>query len=97
MSDNPRKNLHVPLPQELHVALRRQSERLNTPATALAREAIEDWLARRRRAEIEEQIRQYRQAVAGTEDDLAEDLAAAGEEELRKVEELSGATSTWPN
>jgi predicted transcriptional regulator len=82
-----KKNLHVPLPPELHSALRQQSKRLKTPATALARTAIEDWLYRSRRAEIAEQLRGYAAAVAGTGEDLDEELAAAGEEELFGTEE----------
>ncbi|MEX2535174.1 MAG: hypothetical protein WD273_06180 [Trueperaceae bacterium] len=82
-----KKNLHVPLPPELHSALRQESERLSTPATALARIAIEDWLERRHRAEVAEQLREYAAAVAGTDEDLDEELAAAGEEEFLGIED----------
>lgn len=86
MPEMVKKNLHVPLPPELHSALKQQSEQLSIPATSLAREAIEEWLERRRRAEVAEQIREYAEAVAGTKDDLDEALAVAGEEELLKLE-----------
>jgi predicted DNA-binding protein len=82
-----KKNLHVPLPPELHTALRQHSQRLNTPATALAREAIEEFVERLHRAEIAEQIREYAVAVAGTEDDIDVELAEAGEDALLEVEE----------
>lgn len=82
MPEAAKKNLHVPLPPELHRALKRQSKQLGTPTTSLAREAIEEWLERRRKAEIAQQLREYALAVAGTEDDLDEALASAAEEEL---------------
>ena len=37
-------NFHVPLPTELYSKLREEAERSKRPATALARQAIEDWL-----------------------------------------------------
>ena len=82
-----KKNLHVPLPPELYAELRTRSERLGAPATTLAREAIEDWLQKQREAEIAREIRAYAEAVAGSEDDLDEELAKAGEEHLLAAEE----------
>lgn len=87
MPEVAKKNLHVPLLPELHGALKRQSEQMSVPTTALAREAIEEWLERRRRAEIAEQLREYAEMVAGTQDDLDEALAAAGEEELLRFDQ----------
>lgn len=42
------RNLHVPLPDETYRALRSEADRRRRAATALVREAVEDWLARRR-------------------------------------------------
>lgn len=86
MPEAARKKLHVPLPVDMHAELFEQAERLGAPATALAREAIADWLELRRREELAEEIRAYAKNVAGTNDDLDEDLEEAGQEELAEVE-----------
>ncbi len=38
------KNFHVPLPEGSYAELRAEAERLQVPATMLAREAINSWL-----------------------------------------------------
>ena len=43
-------NFHLPLPQELHEMLRAESEASGEPATNLAREALADWLKRRKKS-----------------------------------------------
>jgi hypothetical protein len=53
------------------------------PATTLARHAIEAWLREHRRSVVREEIVRYAAAVAGTRDDLDEDLEAA-------------SLATWP-
>lgn len=87
MPELAKKNLHVPLSPELHRALKRQSEELSVPTTALAREAIEEWLDRRHKEEIADQLGAYAAAVAGTDEDLDKELSAAGEEALLELEE----------
>ncbi len=64
------RNFHVPLPKEVHDALRGEAERTGRPATALAREAIEAFLRRRRRKALHEAITAYASSRAGTDDDL---------------------------
>ena len=76
------RNLHVPLPEALHERLRAQAERSARPATAVAREAIERWLAEAHRAAIHEEIARYARGVAGTNADLDPALEAAGVEHL---------------
>lgn len=73
-----KKNLHVPLPIDLHSRLKEESQRLGAPATELAREAIEEWLKRRKREQVAEELRAYADAMAGTGADLDPDLEAAG-------------------
>jgi len=75
-----RKNIHVPLPPDLHEGLREQAERLGTPATTLARTAIEEWVERARREQEVDELRRYVAAMAGTESDLDAPLEQAGVE-----------------
>ncbi|MDZ7801792.1 MAG: hypothetical protein U5K81_13525 [Trueperaceae bacterium] len=65
-----KKNLHVPLPPELHSALKEQSNRLRTPATTLAREAIEEWIRLRKREQVAQELRAYADEMAGTDADV---------------------------
>ena len=76
------RNLHVPLPEELHKRLQAEAQRSRRPATVLAREAIDRWLAETRAAAIREEIGQYARAHAGTAADLDSSLEAAGIEHL---------------
>ncbi len=77
-----KKNIHVPLPIELHQGLKEQAERHGTAATTLARAAIEEWVKRQKRVQVAEELREYAIAMAGTGADLDEDLEAAGIEAL---------------
>lgn len=78
MPETLKKKMHLPLPPELHADLREQAERYGVPATALAREAIEEWLERRRRERIAEEVRAYALEMAGGDADLDEDFEDAG-------------------
>jgi plasmid stability protein len=71
------KNFHLPLPEDVHAALRQEAAALGKPATAVAREAIEEWLRERRRAAVGEAIAAYASAHAGTLADLDPDLERA--------------------
>ena len=73
-----RRNFHVPLPEDLYLALQAEAEHAQRPANALAREAITTWVERRRQGRIDQAILAYAEAVAGTTDDLDPDLEAAG-------------------
>lgn len=72
------KKMHLPLPPDLHARLKEESEASGTPSTVLAREAVEEWLERRRRERVAEDIRAYAREMAGTDADLDEDLEEAG-------------------
>ena len=79
------KNFHVPLPEQTYTRLREEAERAQTPATALAREAIEWWLRQQLRRTRHQQIAAYAAEMAGTELDLDPDLEATGIEHLVKT------------
>lgn len=81
----PLKNLHVPLPEPLHRRLRAEAERAQRPVTALAREAIDCWLAEQQRRLVHEAIQAYALGAGGTADDLDGPLEAAAVEHLRDV------------
>jgi predicted transcriptional regulator len=81
-----KRNLHVPLPDGLYRRLRAEAERTRRPATDLAREAIDRWLAEARRAAIHEEIASYAAGAAGTSDDLDAGLEAAGIEAMLVLE-----------
>lgn len=85
------QNFHVPLPDEIYLALRAEAERLKQPETMLARMAIEAWLEQRRAAALCEEIAAYAARHAGTALDLDEDLEAAGLEHLNEEPEKPSA------
>jgi predicted transcriptional regulator len=72
------RNFHVPLPDETYRALRSEADRRRRPATALVREAVEDWLERRRAETLHAAIAGYAARHAGTPADLDPALEAAG-------------------
>ena len=45
------KNFHLPLPEATYAELRTEAERVQLPATTVAREAIVFWLRARKKAE----------------------------------------------
>jgi hypothetical protein len=76
------RNFHVPLPEDLYNKLREEAGRSGSPATELARRAIEGLLEQRRRAALDEAIALYAAKHAGTASDLDEALDAASVEHL---------------
>ena len=81
------RNFHVPLSKELHEALRHEAERAQTPATTLAREAIQAFLHRKRRIALHEAIASYAGVHVGTAADLDPALERAAIEHLLDDEE----------
>lgn len=77
------KNLHVPLPEPLYAELRTAAQRAGRPATEIARDAIDRWLAEQRRAALRTAIAEYAAANAGTGVDLDRELERASIEHLR--------------
>ena len=77
------KNLHVPLPEALYAELRLAAEKSGRPATEIARDAIDRWLAEQRRTALRAAIADYAAENAGTRADLDRDLERAGVEHLR--------------
>lgn len=76
-------NFHLPLSPEIHEMLREEVASSGQPATTLAREALRDWLVKKKRQRLHEEIAAFAEAHAGTELDLDEDLERAGIEAIR--------------
>ena len=74
----PMANFHLPLSTELRELLRKEAEESGQPATAIAREVLQDGLAQRRKLRLHRQIATWAAAHAGTDLDLDEDLEQAG-------------------
>ena len=83
------KNLHVPLPEELHTGLRAESKRVRRPATVLARQAIESWLEEQRNRTRHEEIAAFAEQHADTNLDLDSDLEETSLEHLTETERKS--------
>ena len=80
------KKLNLPMPPELHEALFEESRSLGVPATRIVRSALEDWLAKRRQARLEEEIYRFATTYGGTEIDLDPQLEQAATEELLRLD-----------
>ena len=78
------RNFHLPLPEEIYLALRAEAEGMKQPATLVARQAIEAWLRDRKKTALHEAIAAYATQHAGTEVDLDPALEEAGAEVLRR-------------
>lgn len=76
------KNFHLPLPEETYHLLKAEAQRARTPATILARYAIDAWLQQQLRRVRHESIANYAAEMAGTNFDLDPVLEAAGVEHL---------------
>ena len=76
------KNFHLPLPEQTYARLRAEAERARMPATAIAREAIDSWLAYQARKARHDAIAAYAAEMAGTALDLDPEFESAGVEHL---------------
>jgi hypothetical protein len=79
------KNFHLPLPEDTYAHLRAEAERMQVPATTLAREAVVWWLRQQMRRARRDAIEAYAAEIAGTHLDLDPDLESAAIEHLVKT------------
>lgn len=79
------KNFHLPLPEETYLRLRAEAARARVPATALAREALDEWLRQQSRKARQDAIAAYAKEMAGTQLDLDAELESAGIEHLKRT------------
>jgi len=80
-------NFHLPLPKETYSKLREVSKRRSLPATVLARDAINQWLEKVEKEELDHQIEAFAQAAAESDTDLDETLESAAVEHLLDMED----------
>ncbi|MBI4405610.1 MAG: ribbon-helix-helix protein, CopG family [Deltaproteobacteria bacterium] len=66
-------NFHVPLPEAMYKVLREEADRAKQPATELAREAIAEFLEKKKRKVLHEEIAAYAKNYSG-HSDFDEDL-----------------------
>lgn len=76
------RTFHLPLPDDLHEALRREATADHRPATEVARDAIAGWLHARQRERVAKEIHRFAMDFAGTELDIDTVLEQAGVEHL---------------
>lgn len=76
------KNFHLPLPEQTYADLRAEAERMQVPATTLAREAVDWWLRQQVRRTRRDKIAAYAAEMAGTPLDLDSDLESAAIDHL---------------
>ncbi|MSV29164.1 MAG: hypothetical protein EXQ52_10550 [Bryobacterales bacterium] len=79
------KNFHLPLPEHTHAHLKAEAERMQVPATTLAREAVDLWLRQQFRKARRDAIAAYAAEMAGTNLDLDSGLESAAIEHLQKT------------
>lgn len=75
-------NFHVPLSAGVYSRLRSEAARQRKPATQLVKQAVEYWLAEQEKLALHEEIARYAAEMAGTCDDLDEQLENGGLESL---------------
>jgi len=78
------KNFHLPLPEETYAHLRAEAERMQVPATTLARQALDWWLREQFRKARQDAIAAYAAEMAGTQLDLDPEFESAAVEHLLK-------------
>ena len=76
------KSVVLTLPDDVHTEIERAAQLDRKAAPQLILDVVANWLARRAAADTERQLTEYVEAVAGTMEDLAPDLEAAGIESL---------------
>ena len=79
------KNFHLPLPDQTYARLKTEAERMQVPATTLAREAVDGWLRQQFRKARKDAIAAYAAEMAGTHLDLDSDLESAAIEHFLKA------------
>ena len=91
MSTQTNRNLHVPLPDPMYRRLQIEAQRSNRPATELARDAIDSWLAEQQRKFVHECVAEYARDAAGSPTDLDEQLESAAIESLLALDAKAAA------
>lgn len=76
-----KKNIHVPLSENLYLFLKEEAARAHQSLSQLARIALSEWLVKRKKALLHQKISDYAAEAAG-KTDLDEDLESASIQHL---------------
>jgi len=87
MKRKKQRHIHLLMKEDLYENLRTEAKRAGVPATAVAREAISEYLTKKKREALENAITEYAEKHAGTDVDLDPALEAASVEFLLEGEE----------
>ena len=82
------RSFRLPLPDDVHEALRREATADHRPATELARDTLTGCLQASQRERVAKEIRRFALDFAGTELDIDPELEQAGVEHLIAGAEL---------
>jgi predicted transcriptional regulator len=82
-----RRNLHVPLTDDLYARLHAEARRSGEAATQVAREAISTFLSQRERAAIDAEVEAFARRWAGTGVDLDPEIERLGVESLLALDD----------
>jgi len=87
MKRKKQRHIHLLMKEDLYKNLRTEAKRAGVPATAVVREAISEYLTKKKREALEKAITEYAEKHAGTDVDLDTTLEAASVEFLLEDEE----------
>ena len=87
MASSKKRHIHLPLKEDLYETLRTEAKRAGMPATAVVREAISEYLTKKKREALEKAITAYAEKHAGSDVDLDPALEAASVEFLLEDDE----------
>lgn len=86
MNDASIHNFHLPLPEDLYQALRKEAKQAKQPLTQFTRQILKAWFEQKRQFRIEEKIADYAVKFGETEYDLDPTLEEASIEHLLEQE-----------
>jgi hypothetical protein len=87
MKSKKQRHIHLLMKEDLYEDLRTEAQRTGVPATAVVREAVSEYLTKKKREALEKEITEYAEKHAGTDVDLDPALEAASIEFLLEDEE----------
>ena len=87
MTSRKKRHLHLLMKEDLYENLQIEAKRTGVPTTVVVREAISEYLTKKKREALEKAITEYAQKHAGSDVDLDPVLEAASVEFLLEDEE----------
>lgn len=69
-----KKSIHIPIEENVLRDLKTSAQEEQITVSQIVNEAIENWLKKKKREKIQNQIKEYASQMAGTSQDLDEEL-----------------------